>query len=490
MIVLTLIASIVILSVIFVKRSLSYWKRKKVPYVETSSIWGNVNNPLTRTKFLGEYYAEFYKKFKQDGARHMGFYNMLSPQYLAIDLNVIRNVLEKDFDRFYERGFYYNEKDDPVSANVFVMGGERWKILRQKITPAFTRAKIKAMFEIIMQCAKDMDRVVEGFVTKGESVDVKDLTSRFTMDVIGSCAFGIECNSFDHTRAELFNEFRSIFCKRSSIAWMLYSFASNFPELGRALKIKLVPPSSAEYFVNIARSAVAHRKTSGIRRNDALQALLDLEDGLTLVELAAQCLVFFVAGFETSSSTLSFCLYELSKRLDLQTKAREEVITVLSKYDGELTYDAVEEMTYIAQIVDETLRMYPPLASFTRVCTKDHEVLDTGVVIEKGTKIILSPLGMHHDEQYFSDPSRFDPERFSVENKKKIKPFSYLPFGEGPRMCLGKRFGLLEVKIGLSVLLKNYTFVVNPKVVEPLEWDSFSITLTSKHPLWVDFKKN
>lgn len=152
---------------------------------------------------------------------------------------------------------------------------------------------------------------------------------------------------------------------------------------------------------------------------------------------------------------MTFALFELAQRPDLQEKVRQEANEVLQKHNGKMTYDAMLELVYTEQVIQgkqlfylflcllysnnisETLRKYPPLGVIPRVCTKDYTIPGTDIVIEKDTFTHIPTLGLHMDPEYFPNPEQFDPERFNKENKENIKDFTYIPFGEGPRMCLG-----------------------------------------------------
>lgn len=154
------------------------------------------------------------------------------------------------------------------------------------------------------------------------------------------------------------------------------------------------------------------------------------------------------------------------------------------------------------------MRIYPAIPSLNRQCTKDYHIPDTDITIEKDTKVLISILGLHHDPEYFPDPEKFDPERFNDTNKHNIRPFTYLPFGDGPRNCIGKenkhlhinlkcipvffiglRFGLMQSKVGLAVLLKDYEFRVNPQTKMPLKMNPRSMILTVDGGVWLDVKK-
>lgn len=180
-----------------------------------------------------------------------------------------------------------------------------------------------------------------------------------------------------------------------------------------------------------------------------------------------EVLLFFSAGYETSSTTMSFALLELTQHQDIQDKLREEIREVLQRHNGKMSYDALQEMIYCESVIKETLRMYPPLAILPRTCTKNYKIPNSDVVIEKGTSLKIPVWGIHNDPDYFPNPTEFNPDRFSPENKHKINPYTYIPFGDGPRQCLGLRFAMMESKVGLAVLLRNYRYTLHSSTPYP-----------------------
>ncbi|RZC38786.1 p450 domain containing protein, partial [Asbolus verrucosus] len=237
---------------------------------------------------------------------------------------------------------------------------------------------------------------------------------------------------------------------------------------------------------------VSYREEKNYTRNDFLQLLIDLkgsEDGLTMNDVAAQSFVFFLAGFETSSTLMTFTLYELARNQDIQQRLRDEINTVLAKHDGKITYDSIQEMKYMNQVIDESLRMYPPASLTNRKCVKDYKVPDDDITIEKGTSVIIPILGIHYDEEYYPNPEKFDPERFTEENKNSRHPYAHLPFGEGPRNCIGMRFGLMQAKVGLTSMIRNFQFTVSRKTKEPLKMQVNSVILAAEGDVWLDAQK-
>lgn len=173
---------------------------------------------------------------------------------------------------------------------------------------------------------------------------------------------------------------------------------------------------------------------------------------MTYEEIAAQVFLFYLAGTETSTSTVAYTMYELTQNEDVMYRAQEDIKTTLEAHNGELSYEAIMDMKFIDLCVKETLRKFPGLPILNRICTIDYHIPNTKFTIEKGTPIIVSLLGIHRDEKYFPNPERYDPERFS-DDRKDYDEAMYMPFGAGPRNCIGKHlkhFYLLTIHSNLS----------------------------------------
>ncbi|XP_063930112.1 probable cytochrome P450 6a23 [Zophobas morio] len=410
--------------------------------------------------------------------------------------------MSKDFQHFVDRGFYYNEKDDPLSAHLFSIGGQKWRNLRTKLTPTFTSGKMKMMFPTVVECEGGLQKRIEEESLKNEPINIKELLARFTTDVIGSCAFGLNCDTFSDENSP-FRVYGQKILTASAVETLKRLIAFNFPDIAHFLSLTVTPKDVDKFFRKMVTDTVNHREKNDVIRKDFMQLLIDLknnklaeEDGykhdgktLTLEEIAAQSVVFFVAGFETSSTTMAFALYELSKHQYIQDKVRHEINTVLAKHDNKITYEAIQEMKYMDQVIDETLRKYPPVSFLTRECVRDYKHPDDDIVIEKGTTVVIPTLGLHYDEDYFPDAEKFDPERFSEENKNSRHRYVYIPFGEGPRMCIGMRFGIMQSKVGLAALLRSHIFTLNAKTQEPFEWRADSFVLAVEGDIWLNAQK-
>ncbi|PSN43541.1 hypothetical protein C0J52_03714 [Blattella germanica] len=209
----------------------------------------------------------------------------------------------------------------------------------------------------------------------------------------------------------------------------------------------------------------------------------------TIQDISAQASTFFVDGYETSSGVLAFSLYCLAIYPDVQARLRREVDSNIKKHNGEITYEGIQEMQYLEMVFSEVLRVYPPGTVLSKRCTKDFnlETPSGGVyVVESGTPVAIPLYAIHHDPKYFPDPERFDPERFSEENKNNIQKYTYFPFGDGPRICLGRRFAITQVKAGIASIIHNFELRPNKKTKIPIVQDPHYFILACKGGLWMD----
>lgn len=279
---------------------------------------------------------------------------------MIIDPEVLRIVLTKDFTNFMDRGFHCNEDFDPLGSHLFMLSGQRWRNLRAKFTPTFTSGKMKMMFAIMAECSNQLVERVDTYAKEHAPVEIKEILACFTTDIIGSCAFGLDCNSFKEEDAA-FRKLGRQFLNPAPKDLMRMLFVYSFPRLARLFKVKSVKPEIEQFFMNIVKDTVEYRERTKNTRNDFMQLLVNLknqentEEPLTLNQIAAQAFVFFVAGFETSSTAMSFCFFELAVNPEIQEKARNEVVEVLERHKGVVSYEAVQEMKYLAQVLDGSL---------------------------------------------------------------------------------------------------------------------------------------
>ncbi|XP_011875040.1 PREDICTED: probable cytochrome P450 6a14 isoform X3 [Vollenhovia emeryi] len=489
-------ASVVALSIVYLYYKFvifNFWRKRGVFYLEPVVPTGNITNLILGKVQVGVFLHDIYIKYKHHGV--IGTYSLFKPNLIIADHDLVQTVLTKEFASFHDRGTYCNEKLDPLSAHLFSMPGKKWRNMRVKMTPTFTSGKLKQMFPILQECGEKLAEYLECKAKMKDSIEVKDIFARYTTDVITSMALGIKTNCIEEPNNEFCTKGKKVF-EMSPIWIPLFIFV---PQVMEFFSIPFTDRSVTKFYMNLFRDNVEHRRAHNIVRYDFMNLLMQLmergyvdpdddkeatnesstKSRLTMAEAAAQSYIFFIAGFETSSTTATFALYELAQNHDIQDKARKEIDEIVKEHGG-LTYDALNEMTYLHKVVKETMRKYPPLPVLNRTCTKEIDLPTINIRIPTGTLITIPVLGLHRDPSVYPDPDKFDPERFNVDVVAERHPYAYLPFGEGPRICIGTRFGYMQTKVGLASLLSKYKFSLHPRTRVPVIFSEKYLVLSAK----------
>lgn len=256
---------------LYVKHAHGYWKRKGLFYLEPTFFIGN---QVGFNKSFTLQFSDMY--FNLKSKPYAGYYMILRPGLLVNDLDQIKNILVKDFVHFMDHSVEMNEKYDPVVGHLFNLTGEKWKNLRIKITPTFTTTKMKYMFDSINSCADTMMEYLNDNFAQERTDDVKEILAKFSTDVIGCCAFGIECNSFKDPNSKFRKMGKKIFklpLYRKLLSRIMLFF---FPGFLASIKFSLLGKEINDFFCNLVKDTVEYREKNNIVRNDFLQLLMDL----------------------------------------------------------------------------------------------------------------------------------------------------------------------------------------------------------------------
>ncbi|XP_065214745.1 probable cytochrome P450 6a21 [Planococcus citri] len=498
----------------YFKKAHKFFDQCNVPYPKPHWFFGNMKDMITKKKTIWDAYGDVYEKHPSD--RFFGVYTLHRPAVVIRDPELIKAVLVKDFSHFHDRGFPVNKEAEPMSMNLFNMAGDEWRNLRIKLTSTFTSGKMKMMFPLLKKCAEDIKPMLTKHYQDGEDFEAKDFCARFATDVIGSCAFGVDTHSIKNPNSEFRQVGRSVFKQRWQTLFRM--FFPNIPtSMIKRLKLQFFDEGICNYFEKIVKDMVKYREENNITRGDFLDILIAMKNHKELEKLkdqqaeadlakfmaqignkktikndvemsieliAAQCFIFFVGGFEGASNTLMFTLFALAENPHIQSKLREEILSALESNGGELTYEMMKNIPYLEMVIDETLRKFPSGALLFRTCTENYKIPDSDAVIQKGTQVIIPTIALHADKKYYEKPDEFYPEHFSAEAKLNRHHFVFLPFGEGPRVCIAERFGRMQVIVGLIYLLKDFSFESSPKTKVPLEYEPTG-SISIKRGIWL-----
>ncbi|XP_064613086.1 cytochrome P450 3A6-like [Liolophura sinensis] len=358
------------------------------------------------------------------------------------------------------------------------------------------RQFVPTMVPIIQSVLDNLQDVIAEKSKDGKSIDTQELFKGYTLDAISGTAFGIDSNSLknpDDSFAQLLKKLLSPKISMMVLVNMIFPFITKIMKL---FKISSFPKAWQETVDVIARDVknnIDQRKQHGTTRRDLLQLMIDarVDDldsadvdvdrnalktdvqnqrrGLTETEIKAQCFVFMLGGYATTAGTLSMLSYCLAMNPECQETLIEEIDTKVGK--NKPNYENVMGLPYLDMCISEALRIYPAGQRLARD-TKDDIVIG-GHLIPKGLSIQIPVNYIHNNPKYWSDPEKFNPQRFSAEEKAKRHPYAYLPFGHGPRNCVGMRLALLKAKMAVVSILQRYRFVRSAETEAELKLQLF-----------------
>ncbi|XP_058829307.1 cytochrome P450 6g1-like isoform X1 [Topomyia yanbarensis] len=484
-----------------------YWQSATVPYIPGKPFVGNFLEMLLQRKSAFELMDDLYRNAMVRDGKLLGVCILMRPALVLRDPELIKQVFIKDAVYFTNRHMSTDHRSDPIGYyNLLMIKNPHWKQLRTFLTPSLSLNKIKRMYDLVDQIGKDMLDHLAGLPEKQpltRETEFKELCARFTTDVIASTFFGIQSKCLSDEESEFRYYGKKIFeyGPKRGITMASFFFMS---ELVPYLKFKLFPRDTEHFLRTIIRQEIERREASGEKRGDFIDSMISLKnDGATIGAkekiplkddiLVAQAATFYMASFETTSSVLSFTLYELTKNPKVQHRLREEIRLCIQQHGPDLPYECLmNEMPYLGMVISEAARLYPVLPFLERQCTLPEG--STGYklepfhdfVIPNKMPVLVPIYAIHRDPKFFPDPLLFNPERFAKENLDNILPCTYMPFGVGPRTCLGSHFGTLQVKVAIVRILAQYQIARSESTPEKLTYKKNAFTLHSNEGLFAD----
>lgn len=339
---------------------------------------------------------------------------------------------------------------------LFISEGEFHRHQRKLIAPAFQPSHIAIYADGIAQYGERLQQAW----ADGAIIDLNQQMISLTLSVIGKILFDADVfNEADELGAALAVGFQYVVHKATSF----YTPPLSWPT-ARNRRMRAATRVVEERI----QSMIDERRASTTERNDCLSILLRArdEDGEAMSDrqLMDECLTLFSAGHETTAAVLAWAWYFLCQYPDIYQNVQQEVDSVLQGRTP--TSHDLARLPFCLQVFKETMRLYPPAGALFREPLHPIEV--NGYFVPRGCNIIISPYTLHRKPEYFLDPEAFDPERFTPEREKQLPRYAYIPFGAGPRICIGNYLALLEGQLLLATLAQRVTFTLLPgQTVKP-----------------------
>ncbi|XP_005112501.2 cytochrome P450 3A11 [Aplysia californica] len=419
----------------------------------------------------------------------------------------MRAILVKDFNNFVSRGEGLVSKS-AFGSSLFFSADDAWRRKRQIMSPTFSSGKLKRISKKVIDSAESLADFLEECAKAGRLVPLRDTCGAYSSEIIAKTGFGIQAKFIGLEHSQFTKYCKTLLNIRLGWPRTVVQLVNLIPNMGafcaKVLGIQLfdsVNMDANRYFTTILSDTILERRRqrrTGVTHGDFLDLILEANDaasagrlqqeeenrevtaselasgpvrGLSDEEVYAESILVIFAGFETTASTLQWALYELAQNPDIQEKAYQEVKRVVKGKTP--TQEELKQLDYLDQVINETLRLFPPAPLVDRKARETRTY--NGVTIPAGSKVMFPFWHLMRDPRYWETPNTFNPEHFSKEAREKRDPLAFTPFGQGPRLCLGMRLALLELKMALAHLLPRVKVVLNDRT-EPRQGKEVKMT--------------
>ena len=367
---------------------------------------------------------------------------------------VIQHVLKTNSDNYQKSEIQVKRMGHFLGKGLLTTHGEPWKTQRRLIQKGFDRKQLDALSAIMQDSLSESIREFDRRIEKGP-VDIYPQLMEMTFAMVARSLFGARLKREDidlvsHTICTV----QEFIVRQTLQPYMNPWFAAS-GELKKHEDMRVRADGVLLEYIKARRL-----QPPG---NDLLQSFMDARyedgEGMSDALVLSESMQLLVAGHETSSNGLSWLLYLLSTHPETLARVRDEFGSVLG--DRPLSHGDVMSFPFTTQVIQEALRLYPPFWMIDRMALKDDRVGD--MVIPAGSMVIVYVYGAHHASPTWDSPEEFRPDRFVKENEKLRTPFTYFPFGGGPRICIGNHYAMLQILMILSTILRRYDFELVPQ---------------------------
>ncbi|CAI2326787.1 unnamed protein product [Caenorhabditis sp. 36 PRJEB53466] len=481
-IILLTISALIVGVVSFYLWTWTYWRRRGIdgpigyPFIGIALQMLDAEHPP---------YLQLREWTKQYG-KVFGMTEGLAKIMVISDPDLVHEVFVKQYDNFYGRKLnpIQGDPNKDKRVNLFAAQGHRWKRLRNISSPTFSNSSLRKLKSTVEESAVELLRHIEEQTAGGQQIDMLEFYQEFTLDVIGRIAMGqTDTQMFKNPMLpfvkRVFGEPRKfIFLTGGTIPGfgkIMRKILMNYPSLfsnpviyifKQMEKAAGIEPGEPADFIDLFLDARADVDMLAESNDDFTKAGVKVSRQLTTDEIVGQCFVFLIAGFDTTALSLSYSTYLLATNPLVMAKLQEEVDRECP--DPEITFDQLAKLKYMEMVIKETLRLYPlgALAN-SRKCMRSTRIGEFDV--EEGVEIMCDTWTLHYDPNIWgADAESFRPERWEGAAEQH-KSGGYIPFGLGPRQCIGMRLAYMEEKLLLAHLLRKYTFQPGARTRIPLK---------------------
>lgn len=398
---------------------------------------------------MNDYVATYGKTFSL-------YVGGLQQGIVTVDPVLIQRVLQKNHRNYEKSPIHFEKLAHFLGNGLLTSTGDYWLQQRRLIQPGFHRDRLAALCEIMQDSIEQQLPHLEATQAEKGEVDAYQEMMQMAFRVVTASLFSTHIK--EDQLLELSDAITTL--QEFIVRQVRQPYLNPWFKLSGQVRWHEALAARTDAII---LEVIRERQAAATPADDLLQMLLDARyedtgEGMSERQLLDESKIIFVAGHETSANALAWTWYLLAQHPEVVERMLTEIDTVLG--DRRPVFSDLRELTYTAQVIEESMRLYPPAWITDRVALGDDEI--NGIEIPAGMMAIPYIYGAHHAPDIWDEPAAFRPERFSPERRKEIPPFAYLPFGGGPRMCIGNNFAMMEMQLILVAMLRRYTLELIP----------------------------
>jgi len=411
-------------------------------------------------KYAIKYQAKYGDLFEVDSLSHKVMF--------ASHPDIAKHLLV-DNNKAYFKSFDYEILKLVLGEGLISSDGNFWLKQRRLAQPAFHKKRLDMMFEIMRDETALFCERLDQYQQNGSSFNINVELTKVTIDIVAKTLFGTEVDTSIVVIGKHITDLNAYISAKVNNPLL--------PPLWIPTKRNLAFKKAMKDLNNIIYKIIDNRRQNPEEKDDLLAMLMNARDeetgeGMTDLQLRDEILTLFVAGHETSATSLSWMLILLSKHPEWMQKCKQEIDIVIGDRLPQL--EVMMQVPTLKRVIEEAMRLYPPAWIVGRKALEDDQLL--GYEIKKGTNVFICVYQIHRHPDFWENPNDFDPDRFLPERSANRHKYAYFPFGGGPRMCIGNNFAIMEMTLILTMMLQRYTPIADK---DHFEWESL-VTLRPK----------
>ncbi|NP_001306597.1 cytochrome P450 28L1 [Ceratitis capitata] len=495
LILILLIATITMIY-LFLIWNFTYWRIRGVIGPSPVPFFGSFPGLIMKNKHFADDINSIYRKYNKCES-YVGVFLLRSPKLMILDPKLVHDIFVTSFKNFNSNDIAKlidKNKDVLLGNNPFILSGKEWREQRAMVSPGVTISRLRTVYYIMQSVSKSWCEYLKRQMEMEHSangLNGKDIALRFTSANIAKSVLGF--TSTDPIKP-LVENIKML--SENNNSFIIYSImAGLFPQIVKIFKAKFIPRKCEEFFKKLILDAFKICSKRSKSHHDFMDYILSIKENHNLndKDLISYTMTLLIEGLDTSATVLSHCLFLLGRYQTVQKKLFNEVIS--NSKNGELSFESINQLPYLDACVYESIRIFPPGLWSIKTCTMPYTFTNKRgeqVSLDVGDSVMIPIYALHHDAKYYPNPDQFKPERFLIENINKLKMLrhfgAFLGFGDGPRMCLGINFAMIQAKTAIVSILRQFKIDLSDKCTPFVKLDPKSFLTQQDGGVWLDFQ--